>query len=43
MAKLCLFRLYLKHLDCKNLSLALVDFGLMFLACCEEVNNTGAI
>ena len=43
MAKLCLFGLCLKPLDCKNLSLAPVDFGLIFLTCCEEVNNTGDI
>ena len=43
MAEFCLFGLCLKQLDGKNLSLAPVDFGLMFLACCEDVNNTGAI
>ena len=39
----CLLGLCLKPLDCKNLSLAPVDFGLIFLNCCEEVNNTGAL
>ena len=34
--KLCVFGLYLKHLECESLNLAPVHSGLRFLACCAQ-------